>query len=450
MATPDTTAQSHGVIPGADVDIRDAQTIEDLIPPELRALAKDDDEPAEEPGGDDDAPEKDVESVPPVVEDEEPEPDKEELPEDEEDADVTPEDIEKLLSGKKDDEDEAPEEKAFWAESEDYKELRKTLENIGVDTAGLDKILQHVADKTQIDQSKIIQGLKEDADKSRGSVEQVRGELDRLRQIERAVRFDSSEEVRTKYGVPLQEAAQKIADVLNREGVGVTLQQVLTAKNRSEMASLFDDANLTDKDMATIANQWRTYKEVDTAYRTEKESVQKDLTRALGTTIAPETVDATLKNALGTMLKRDPRFSYVREALDEGLDNHEDVMEMLELASSNFRSFVGALSDPSARLHSEEYLGKLAGFMFDSAHGRLMSARHTELQAEYDKLKKASSKLAKNYRELVESAKGITGAKGPARGNGKHSAPDEDEKEAAETYQKLLKDDRALDELLGL
>lgn len=429
-------SSGRGMIEGAS-SLRDVEGIDDLIPPELRALAAEDEVDEEEQ--DSEKPAEEPEQ--PVTEEE-----------DDEDGDITPDDIDKLLSGKEDDAETEEEEQHFWAESDDYKALKTTLENIGADTSNLDKVLQHVADKTKVDQGIVVQGLREEAENSKKSVEQVQGELDRLRQIERAVRFDNADTTKEKYIAPMQSAAQKISQIIEREGSPVSVQKILGAKNRAEMTALFDDAKIPDEDMNTIANQWREYKELLTEYTTEREAAQKDLTKALGTAIAPETVDKIMKNALSDMLQQDERFAYVRDAIEEGLDGHDDVAQMITQAQANYRAFVGALSNPSAKIHSSKYLDQLAKYAMGAAHGQLMEDRYYTLSDEYKNLKTAAAKLSRKYKELVESARGITNERGIARApaNGNKDMSEDDKEEAAAAYKKLLTDDRAIDDILGL
>ena len=374
--------------------------------------------------------------------------------EDDEDVDISPEGIERLLKGEldaakpdKDVDDDTP----FWHEDDTYQELTKQLSNFGAKPEQVDKIIRAAIDKSKIDNSKLVQGLENKVKESENSADTYKTELTRLKEIERGVRFDYSDEVKEKFGAPMQNAAQEIHTILQREGVNVPAVNLLTAKNKTEMMKLLEDTNLEDADLTKISNQWRSYKETETAYNAAKTEAQKDLKKALSSSISKETVQSILRNSLGDFVKADPKYGYISDAIRKGVQQDEPVSKLIARGKTNFVNMVEALTAPSEHIHSEQWLNGLAKFMFNAAHDELTAKKYYDLAREHSTTVDNFKKLARDYKKLASSAKGLTGkGKGVATKAGRRDKSEkEQESEILKEFNDFLKNDNLIDDILG-
>lgn len=374
-----------------------------------------------------------------------------------EDLDISPEAIDKLLKGDIDAVIKKPaskkEEKPFWHEDDDYKSLSKQLDNYGVKKGTIDKLIQKVADKHVIENGNLIQGLEKKAIEAEKTTENYKNELIRLQAIEREVRFDTADTTKEKYGIPMSDAAKEIAEVLQREGVNVSLSSVLLAKNKTDMVKILGSHSLEDKDLTKITNQWRNYKELETAYSAARSESTRNLSKALATNISNETVHSILRTSLADFLKNDAKYKYIEDAIKDGVEKHPDITNIIGLAKNNFVNFVNALSSPSEYVHSEKWLSSLAKYSLDSAHNKHIQDKFYILRQEHTKALESLKKIVVQYKKLAGSAKGITGSgKGVASGKGNSSASTKQmkkqEDEILSEFKELLKNEKKIDDIL--
>lgn len=455
--TPTDTAsiKPAPVTPATPPDVaglRDDFNIDDLIPEELRT-AFDDTPPAEEDSDDgeqDSSKEVEEPSDPANVEnileaEEEP-------GEDDEDLDLSPEAIDKLIEGdleatkKKEKEADTP----FWHEDEEYKTLTQRLKKLGIKEDKIDNLIQKVSDKRVTDNANILSGLEDQLEQEKKEKESLATQLQRLKAVERSAHFDTAQETQDKFVIPMQESAREVSNIFNREGIGVPLNDFFAKRNITEAVKLLEGVDLPDKDLANIRNQWRNYKELETSYLAARSSAEKDLKKALNSKISQDTVINILRNSLASIIPTDPKYSYIREAIQDDISKHEDVSNAIGTAKSNFQNIVSALEAPSEYLHNERWLEELGKFMYDAAHNKLMEKRLHDLTVRNKKVEDSFKKFVKHYKKLASSAGGIIGsngvAKGPEAKNSKSTKKEEDK--TLREFEALLKNPNKITEIL--
>lgn len=403
-------------------------SLDDLIPPELKKLMEDSPSSKEII--------KDEEDPPVVTESNQ---DKDDTP-----VDISSEAIDRLLKGEPDPVVEP--EKPFWHDDEEYIDFSGQLESYGLKKELLDSIVKKVSDKYVVDNSKLLQGLEEKLKESTTKVETLESEQKRLRDMERGLLFDELPEVKTKYGAPMIDAVTDIQTVLEREGASVSVAQILRAKNKSEVLTLIEGAQLPDKDVIRVVEQWRSYKDTELAYSSAKAEAREKGIGAVTSKISEDTIDTVFKNSLSSLIKQD-EYSYINKAIREGVDKHQDVGNLIGLGKTNTAAFIKALQNPTEYLHSREWLEGLAKYTLDAAHNKHLASQLPAMQAIIKDQKASLEKVVREYRRLAEAAKGISNGSTPGfvKSNSKQSSkdssltPEEVDRFSKGDYEAILK-----------
>ena len=360
-------------------------------------------------------------------------------PEDETSVDISDEGINNLLKGKIDSPKNSAsegedEDKPYWHDDPEYKNILQNSR--GVDQKSLDKIIRAAADKKVVDTSKVVQSLEKKIEDSKATESKLSEKIDRLQKIERAAHFDNTEEAQEKFFKPMNESAQALRKTLELEGVNIPLQRFLLAKDKAALTALLRDENLDDDSIKEIASHWKAYKEVEHDYNNTKTEAQKDLRKFLSTNISPEKARDIVRSGLKSLLKEE-KYSYIQKAIEEGVDGHEDVKNILDIGQRNFFNIVKAISNPSEFAHNSEWLEALAKFTFDAAHATEVEIKHKELQKNYTATEDKLRKIAVAYKNLLKAGKGINGTNAVISGrNGKSESYDVSSEK--KQFEKLL------------
>lgn len=367
------------------------------------------------------------------------------------DIDTSPEAIEKLLAGdvdavikKKDGSEE--EDTPFWVDDEDYQVVRDKFETYGLDAKQLDKLVRKVADKYTVDNHKVLEGVNTDLENTKKELETHRSEIQRLRELERAVRFDQSDEVKEKYITPINQAYKEIQTVLDNEGATVSMRDVLGAPNRTELVKLLQAGNVEDSQMTPIINQWRNYKQLAREYSADKEKAQKSLQNVLSANISEDTANKVFKNRLAKLIEDDERFQYLLEKTKDGkLPEH--VQRVATGAKQNYDALIQALNSPHEHAFSDKWLNDLAEFVTRATHNDYIQEQYYPLKKENESLRSTLTKLVKKHTQLAKAAKGIQGKQGVVRKN-QNDKSEDDATVLKEQYQKILQDRHGIDAIL--
>lgn len=368
---------------------------------------------------------------------------------DDEDLSLESESIDKLLSGeldavskkKKKSADVEQDEDIFWHDDEDYTEIVNKLNYSDVDQKELDKLIKKVADKKTLDTSKYVQGLTSELSQLKKSRELLDSEIKRLKEVERAAHFDNSPEVQEKYGKPISDSILAIKDVLDLEGIDVSIREVIDAKDRTSLNRLLEDYAIDDASKTKLQNHWKNYRELQMQYEVDKSEAKNNLKKHLSTNIPEETATKILRNGLANLLKTSEEMKYIQDGIDEGLDKNKEVNDVLALAKQNFFQLVSVLSTPSEYVHNHSWLEGLAKYVVDASHSRNLATKYHSEVKEKQRLEKDLAKVVKAYKKLAGSAKGITGDKngvGYFKG-GSRKADKESSAEILEEFNDLLK-----------
>ena len=422
--------------------------IDDLIPDDLKAAyAK---IAAEETPKEDPKKEEKVKAA----EDDSTEPEeKPKATEDISDELISSDSISKLLSGedeeKKTDEGEKKEEFP-WSENQIYKDLLSALSNAGLKKQQVDSFLQEVVDKHIVDKSKIVNGLESKLEEKDAQEKLLTAELARLREIEKGVKFDSLEDVKTKYHAPRAEIASNIRRLLDLESIDIPASKLLAAKNMAEFTDLIKDVQFDDDSVLTnLKNYWRAHKTLDHDYEKERKEAAENVTKNLNATLTKDSLNSVFKTALSDMMKSSEKYKYINEAIQKGLDKDEKVAGVIRGAKKNVESIFKALSDPGTYANDRGWLKSLTSFIIDASHKSHIEDQYTELSTKYADQTKDLKRLYAAYKELRESARGIQGSKGMAgsKSNGHKSTSVEPDKDA-EKLVKFINNKLDIDDLI--
>jgi len=334
---------------------------------------------------------------------------------DDEELDLSADAIDALLKGdpdavKKKAAEEGDDDAPWWATDEDYTNLTKKLSDYGIKPKEIDSLLSKAIDKSTLETNKYATSIKEKLSKTEKEFQALETDYVRLREMEKAVLFDESETTREKYLVPKAQAAQDIQNILEREGVKVSVQQLLNAKNKVEMMNMLGDHNIDDADMNKISTQWRAYKDINVEHAAARNEARKGLQSTLAVNISPELTTKILRNGLLEMIDIDD-FKYIGEAVKD-LDANPEVETMLANANSNFKTLLNAMASPSDYAHNNKWLTQFAKHCYNNAHNSLQAKKAKTLAAENKQLTENLKKVVTQYRTLAGSAKGITGRGG--------------------------------------
>lgn len=446
-------------------------SIEDLIPQDVKALldARDKTEPATSKPKASAAPAPVIPSqqqartynqdVPDPDEDEDDDaPDDEgddgNEPLDPDNIDTSPEAIEKLLSGdkqavrRKTADTSTNNEKAPWEEDEDYQALLTKAERAGIEQTELNTLLTKVADSSKLSSSTHLQGLTQEINDLKATVNARDLENSRLKKVEKEALFDTSAEIQEKFTKPMNASAKAIHRILENEGATVPLATILNAQNRIEFNELIRNLPLDDNDTITITNAWKQYKDLDFQRQTARSESATQLAKHLSFEIPKEVVISTLKTSL-LELVREPGFEHLQLAVNEGFDKHPDANKLIGDAKQNYMFLTEALSNPADHVKNPQYLSRLAKHVIDNADARLHRDKYYTERENHTKTLDSLKKIVVKYSELLDSASGISNKPGAAlfaNGNGSRSEPDRDK--TLKDLKKIASGDVNLDELL--
>lgn len=445
-----TPAEPAGNMPPIhDIDIPETDDLDDLIPEELRAaVQKVESGKSQIPNKPLKAPVRETnediqDDIPPLH-----------MEGDDEDInidDLDDESLTKFLDGdtsvlkkaKKEEDVDTP----IWHDYEGYQELVKKASYAGVTQDELDKIIEQSSDKKIIDNSKYLKDLETKNEEYARKLESQQKEYERLKNIERQAKFDSLPETKEKYGIPMTKDIQEMKKILDMEGAQVPLTNILNAKDKAEFTNMVKDVNFDDEDLLRLTNHWRSYRETLFRYNSAKESAQKNLGEHLKTSLNKEDVDNVLRNGLVDVLKSDEKYAYIKEAINEGLDKHEDVSRVIAVGKANFENLVKAMENPSDFIHNSEWLTGLAKFAFDTAHNKHIEEKYKSLQSTLSDRNQKLEKVLKAYKKLKQSGSGISGLKS-GLGLAAKKAEKDSTKDDAEEFKALLTGDLDISEVL--
>lgn len=291
--------------------------------------------------------------------------------------DLNPDAVRKMLLGQDEElpvREEAPA-LPFWHEDEDFKSLSTTLTKYGVTAEKLNEVIKKVADKTVVDNSKLVDGVRNELTESKKKVEYLEPENKRLRDIERAAIFDDLDETKERFFVPMNELARDVQTVLDRESTGIKAGSVLYAKNKAAFLSAVEKAGLSDADQARLAEQWRDFQSIRNDFDVAKQEAIQTGVLARSLQISPQTVNKVFQTGLRDLFDMGSEYEYIQRALMDGLDKHPDVSDVISEAGANLEQFVEALKKPQEHLRDRDWLRGFSRFCTKAAHNNKAAAQ---------------------------------------------------------------------------
>lgn len=456
--TPEDFTPLNGVAPAPvtpteSIDSLIGFNIDDLIPENLRQAVSE--HQKETPEAEDPEEQEEETSPLPTLEASE---DNRELTE--EDADFSPEALDKLLSDGDVDAiikkaPKVPEETddlPFWHEDDDYKALSQHLHAYGLEAGDIDKVLRKVVDKSTLDNKTLVDGLNDEISNLKSQYSNTKTEIERLRELERVVRFEESEETKKNYLQPIFSARDEVDAILQREGIKISASDLFQAKDVTGMTKLLGENDLEAKDLNTIRNHFRNYKDLVLKYNADRDAAKQSLKKVLKTNISDDTVKKVFTNQINKMLTENEALGYVRDGLKDRTKIPPDVVNVLVNSEANFKNFVEALNSPQEHVFSPEFLNDLAAYVFNAAHNERMAKVYPTIADENSKLKKALVKVSDQYKKLAKGAKGIQGGRGggavefSSRASVKGKTPEQ----VAKEFKEQIESGDFLDEILGI
>lgn len=333
-----------------------------------------------------------------------------------------------------------------WVNEEEYKNLARRLSNYGADTKLIDALLKKVVDSHTINNGKILQSTRAELDKIAKEKELREVENQRLKQLERAVRFDHLPTTKEKYLQPMSTLAQSMHEVLTREGVPLSVKDIMSAKNRTELVGMINKHNLEDADITKLSNGWRQYKDLELGYNTDREAALRDLNKALSVYITEDTANKVFLNRFSDKIKNKEEYGYLADAVAKGVETNPKAAEVIDRARSNLINFIDAINKSSDVAHDENFINGLTDFMIDASHNSYIREEHKQLQQRASTLETAFKNLYKHYKQLASGAKGITGKPGHVVTNGSVASSTDTN---AENFKNFLQGKIDFSELIG-
>lgn len=339
---------------------------------------------------------------------------------------------------------------AFWAESETYQELMSHLNYSGVPQNLLAKFAEEIAGHSTVDTTKLVGDLEHERASLKDNLEELQGEVLRLREVEREARFDNHPETDEQFIKPLRNAAGAIKEILDFEGSKVPLADILNSPNKTELLKVTRNMDLSDEDLQTVLTKWRTYKETQRDYEASRTQARASLKDRMELKVPQEQVTQIARKALINKMTTDERFKYVKTGIDEGLEKHENVAKVLGSMQHNFHQMINALVDPHSVINSPKEMQKLASKMLDDAHNSYHASLYPELKGQYDEKVDQIRVLSEAYNKLRRSAGGSTksGSRSPTMAPQGGDGVSQDAEKDAETFKKFLKKGITIEELL--
>lgn len=367
-------------------------------------------------------------------------------------------DVDKLLSGEDEIEEEVDEETEtpFWHENEKYKSLISNLQEIGIEQEDLDALIQDISDTKVVDNSSYINSLKDDLDKIKEENRLATVEIDRLRQIEKSAYFDTSEETKASFIDPMNKAFSNIQKTLEYEGIELNPVSIVKSLDRASLNTLLEKYDLEESSRNSIIKNWKSYKELQSSYVEAKKSAQNSLGDYLSLSIPEDLSNKVASNSLSEFVLSDNKYEYLRDAinhLNEGKKVDERITTIFNDGKQNFVSILQAMSSPFDHVRNNKFLNGLSKFMWNAAHNSYIADKYYELSETQKKRDADFVKLAKAYKELASSAGGLKGIKkkggSPLNGASSNPASDDDSYEKdMKMYKDFIKGKISLADLL--
>lgn len=359
---------------------------------------------------------------------------------DDDELDLSSDNIDKLIDGDNDAVNKKPvqDTKPHWHEDPTYKELTTKFKFSNITPEKIDKLILDAIDKKVLTDSEERNTLNIEVEQLKSSDALKSAEIDRLKNIERTAFFDRMPETNETYFKPMVQLETSMKAVLDMEGTSVSLQQILAAKNKAEFTETIKDIDFDDATLQKMTNYWRGYKELQFKYLEDKKTAQTNLRQHLSFNIPDDAANKLFSTSILDFSQADERYSYIKKAINEGLQGHEHVGKILHAAKSNFLQIIRAISNPVDYSKNVKFLDSIAKFTLDAAHSAHIEDQHKSLQEQNKILQTNLVKVVNAYRKLKGSAEGITGKKGPLVRTNKENGHDRASKKDLEEFQNLL------------
>ena len=349
------------------------------------------------------------------------------------------------------DDQEAP---PFWAENQHYKDLQNHLNYNGTPLSLLEKFARDIADKSTIDNGKLVTGLENEKRSMSAKIADYENEIIRLREVEREAVFDLLPETEEQFSKPMQTSAETIKNILDIEGSPQSLSKILQAKNKTELNQVLRDVDLDTQQLANVTTQWRLFQETKKSLDDARGEAKQNLKGKLSLEIPPERATDIMRKTLIDLMTTDEKFKYIQTGINEGIENHEEVGQVLSTAQSNFSAMLSAITDPHSVVRNPAKLKQIATYVVKAAHNNYYANKVPDLQSKLTQTEEKFRKVAEAYVSLKKAAGGKVGNSGlpitgRANGNGTTHSPAKVEADKdAENYAKFLVGDAKLEDLL--
>ena len=336
----------------------------------------------------------------------------------EDDLDTSPEAIEALLKTgdvKKVVKKAAPKaddgEKPAWQADPEYVAITQKLTAAGIEPEEFEGVIRKVADMSKIESGTYLQNVTRERDTFKSGIEARDAEIRRLREVEKEAHFEQHPETYAKYIDPMNVAYNATAQILRDEGVAIPAMKLLQASSAAEFNTMLSTADLDDDSVIQLKNSWKTYRNTQNAYATAKQEAKVRLAKHLETEIPPKVIDSTLQSSINQLMKRE-EFSYLRDAIADGINNHPEVHAMVADAHKDFVNLTTAISNPVDHVNSQQFLIDLANYVVSNADAKMHRPKYMAEVTAHAKTKENLKKVLKEYLSLKQAAKGIVGING--------------------------------------
>ena len=413
-----------------------AESIEDLIPEEIRKALS---EQEKTEGSPTDIPEpKTTESTKqaqPAGEVSGEEDDEEEIGTD--DSDISQEELAAIL-GEKNEKEATEETGPSWKAMERYKKVISKIGHTGLRDADLDEMIQEVVDAQVIEVAERNRKLDELAQKAVKTNEKLTTEISRLRNIEKGAFFDALDSTQSEFIKPLDNIKVAVKDMLQFEGSDISPNQLLAAKDKAAFTDLIGDIGFAEADLQKLTNLWRSHRELNAKYLISKKEAAKDLSRHLSTTLEDNQLTKVMQNALADLITHDD-FSDIKMGIVEGIDKHKDVGEILTQAQTSFRNLGKALGNPTDAVNDPDFLQGLAQWIIRATRNEFKARESGGLAAKLAETQSQLKKLASAYKKISNSARGVEGKpKGNSSYKGNSNGKGESTEELLKEFHRII------------
>jgi hypothetical protein len=350
-----------------------------------------------------------------------------ELEQDEDDStDFSEDDLEEIISGKKTAKPKKEEsEEDYYAseeeeieddiavikaelleENEDLQEIEQYLKQIGKGNKALDSIIESVQEKVTVGKNKLINKLQEDVEKTEKVNKAYALELERLKDLERTVRFDNLDVVKETYLNPMENSKKIIHKLLVNDGAEFTAEDALALKNRTEFNNMLANLSLSTQEANLLYTHWQNYRSLKNDYEVEKVNSNKNIAKYLGSEIPENTVKSLFSEAIQSVARTHSDKQYIDNYFNNKATTAEKErsLDVITRANGNFKALVGAISNPTDTIKSREFLSKIATFCIQAEHANSSINTLEETKKELESTKSKLVALAKQYKKLIDQS----------------------------------------------